>query len=108
MNIILQHFDGELINVQKEYPDVKVVRIQEGETKTFQDMNGSHIPESDGINISKKNTNWIDKPTTKKINIDRTTVDYTVQGVPRKAPVRIVQDGNETKAIVNTEYIKRI
>lgn len=103
-----KHFDGELINVQKEYPDVKVVRIQEGETKTFQDMNGSHIPESDGINISKKNTNWIDKPTTKKININRTTVDYTVQGVPRKAPVRIVQDGNETKAIVNTEYIKRI
>ena len=44
-------FDGELINIQKEYPDVKIIRVQEGETKTFQDMNGKHIPESDAINI---------------------------------------------------------
>ncbi len=101
-------FDGELINIQKEYPDIKIIRVQEGETKTFQDMNGKHIPESDAINISKKNTNWIEKPVTKKINIDRTTDVYSVQGLPRKAPIRIVQDGDETKAIVNTEYIQRM
>jgi hypothetical protein len=101
-------WDGNLINVEKEFPTIKVVKVKENETGTFVDKNGDHIVTPDAKATNKINGSWIDKPETTKINIDKTTSKVKQYGTSNKAPVRIEQVDGETIAIVDTGYIKKL
>ena len=101
-------WDGNLINVEKEFPTIKVVKVKENETGTFVDMNGDQIIKNQAKETNKKHGSWKNKDDVDKVNIDKTTSKVKQFGTSHKSPVRIEQVDGETIAIVDTQYIKKL